>query len=223
MREIVFDVETTGLSPHEDRIVEIACVELNDLLPTGREFHAYVNPQRQVPKAAERIHGLTYDFLKRKPTFAKVAPRFLDFVGDAPLVAHNATFDFGFVNAELRRLDIPQLANAMVDTLALARELHPGKKHSLDALCNRYKVDNSKREKHGALIDTRILAAVYLEMRGGRQMGLDISVAETSETESFSFAAAQRPVPLPSLLTEAEMQAHRQAWSGLSGWARYLP
>lgn len=194
MREIVFDTETTGLDPSTgDRLVEIGCIELINRLPTGENFHAYVNPERPMPAAAEAIHGLSDRFLSDKPRFAEMADDLLDFLGDARLVAHNARFDFGFLNAELERCGRPIVDLArMVDSLAIARSLHPGAKHSLDALCSRYGIDRSHRIKHGALLDAELLAQLYIELTGGRQIGLtlvaglDVPRSETPETATLA-------------------------------------
>jgi DNA polymerase III subunit epsilon len=178
VREVVFDTETTGLSASNgDRLVEIGCVELVDRRETGRSFHAYINPERFMPPEAEAVHGLSDAFLADKPLFGEIVTDFLEFLGDdAPLVAHNASFDFGFVNAELARLGLEPLpAERMVDTVAMARRLHPGGKHSLDALCTRYGIDRSHRVKHGALLDAELLAHLYIEMTGGRQIGLELA------------------------------------------------
>ncbi|CAN5166958.1 DNA polymerase III subunit epsilon [soil metagenome] len=176
MREIVFDTETTGLDPlNGDRLVEIGCIELVNRVPTGRTHHAYFNPQRSMPMEAERVHGLSAKFLSDKPLFAHGVEQILEFLGDCPLVAHNARFDFGFLNAELRRCDLPEIGlHRMVDTVAIARTLHPGAKHSLDALCTRYGIDRSHRVKHGALLDAELLAQLYVELTGGRQIGLTL-------------------------------------------------
>lgn len=178
MREIVFDTETTGLSfSGGDRLVEIGCVELYNRVATGRVFHAYVHPERMMPAEAFAVHGLSDAFLKDKPLFAAVAEELIDFLGDCPLVAHNAGFDFGFLNGELGRCGRPQVArDRMVDTLTLARSKHPGAKHTLDALCNRYGIDLSARELHGALLDAQLLAQVYVELTGGRQITLGLAV-----------------------------------------------
>lgn len=178
MREVVFDTETTGLSASNgDRLVEIGCLELVNRCETGVVFHAYVNPERAMPPEAEAVHGLSDAFLADKPRFADIADDLLRFLGDdSPLVAHNAGFDFGFLNAELRRLGRPELApTRMIDTVAMARRLHPGGKHSLDALCTRYGIDRSHRIKHGALLDAELLAQLYIEMTGGRQIGLALA------------------------------------------------
>lgn len=178
MREIVFDTETTGLnSGGDDRLVEIGCIELVGRIETGRTFHAYVNPERSMPAEAQAVHGLSDAFLADKPRFADIAGDLIAFLGDdAMLVAHNAMFDFGFLNAELKRCSRPPIDLArMIDTVAMARKLHPGAKHSLDALCTRYGIDRSHRIKHGALLDAELLAQLYIEMTGGRQIGLGLA------------------------------------------------
>jgi DNA polymerase-3 subunit epsilon len=213
-REIVLDTETTGFEPHlGHRLVEIAALEIEDFLPTGRSFHAYIDPERDMPVEAERVHGLSSAFLKGKPRFsdAEVAPAFLDFVGDAPLVAHNAAFDRAFVNWELGLAGLPDLPEPRwIDTLALARRRFPGMQNSLDALCKRFRISLSEREKHGALIDARLLAAVYLELSGGRERGLELTVAAVSAEFTLQARSAYgaRPRPLPPLSTEAERAAH---------------
>ncbi|MBX9727926.1 MAG: DNA polymerase III subunit epsilon [Sphingopyxis sp.] len=181
MREIVFDTETTGLnSGGGDRLVEIGCIELVGRIETGRTFHAYVNPQRPMPPEAQAVHGLSDAFLADKPLFADIADDLLAFLGDdAMLVAHNAMFDFGFLNAELARCSRASIDLArMTDTVAMARKLHPGAKHSLDALCTRYGIDRSHRIRHGALLDAELLAQLYIEMTGGRQIGLGLSATQ---------------------------------------------
>jgi len=182
VREIVFDTETTGLSPAGgDRIVEIGCVEIFNRVETGRHFHAYFNPERAMPADAEAVHGLTAIFLSDKPCFVERADDLLEFLEDSPLVAHNASFDFGFLNFELERCGkSPVCTSRMVDTLTLARTRHPGAKHSLDALCMRFGIDRSHRVKHGALLDAQLLAQVYVELTGGRQIGLGL-VADTGQ------------------------------------------
>lgn len=191
MREIVFDTETTGLSfDAGHRLAEIGCVELVNRVETGRTFHAYLNPERPMPAEAQRIHGLSDAFLSDKPVFASVVHDFLAFIGDDPLVAHNASFDFGFLNGELTQAGlVPVAMDRMVDTLAIARVKHPGSKHSLDALCTRYGIDRSLRTFHGALLDAQLLAQVYVELTGGRQIDL---VLRTEEAESAAPAAAIR-------------------------------
>lgn len=182
MREIIFDTETTGLDPKTgDRMVEIGCIEMIGRVETGNTFHAFFNPERDMPPEAERVHGLSAAFLSTKPRFAETADELLAFLGDAPLVAHNAGFDFGFLNNELERIGrAPISLERMVDTVAIARKRHPGAKLSLDALCTRYGIDRSHRVKHGALLDAELLAQVYVELNGGRQIGLGLVDAGTS-------------------------------------------
>lgn len=228
-REIVLDTETTGLSPITgDRIVEIGCVELINHIPTGKHFHAYVNPERPVPDEAYRVHGLSDEFLRDKPLFSAIAADLLSFVGDAKLIIHNAEFDLGFLNAELERARLPRLANEVVDTVMLARQVHPGARVSLDALCKHYGIDNSRRTLHGALLDSQILAEVYLELIGGRQVALAL-VAETRValpgTAGGYPVARPRPVPLPPRLSEAERIAHLLLVKTLGAdalWSAYL-
>lgn len=174
MREIIFDTETTGLDPLKgDRLVEIGCIELINRVPTGRTFHAYYNPQRSMPAEAEAVHGLSERFLSDKPLFRDGCDDLLDFLEDSMLVAHNARFDFGFLNAELGMCSKAEIGlHRMIDTVAIARTKHPGAKHSLDALCTRYGIDRSHRIKHGALLDAELLAQLYVELTGGRQIGL---------------------------------------------------
>ena len=181
MREIIFDTETTGLDPNTgDRMVEIGCIEMVNRVATGRTFHEYFNPDRDMPMEAERVHGLSAGFLSDKPRFAEKVAGLLEFIGDSPLVAHNAQFDFGFLNFELGLCGQVAIGNdRMVDTLVLARRRHPGAKHSLDALCSRYGVDRSHRTLHGALLDAELLAQVYVELTGGRQIGLQLAVDNT--------------------------------------------
>jgi len=172
-REIVLDTETTGLNANGgDRIVEIGCVELFNHIPTGQNFHTYVNPQRDMPDGAFKVHGLSEEFLSDKPVFSDIKDRFLDFIGDTILIIHNAPFDIGFLNSELSNVQTAQLKNDVIDTVQLARKKHPGARVGLDALCKHYGIDNSKRAVHGALLDSEILAEVYLELIGGRQVGL---------------------------------------------------
>jgi DNA polymerase-3 subunit epsilon len=213
MREIVLDTETTGFEPEEgDRIVEIGAVELLNHVPTGRTYHQYINPQRSMPKEAFEVHGLGDDFLRDKPLFADIAEAFVDFIGDATLVIHNAAFDMKFLNAELGWAKQPLLPmDRALDTLAIARRRFPGSPASLDALCRRFGIDNSNRTLHGALLDSEILAEVYLELIGGRQpdfaLATDPSEHDKSETGS-TWRARPRPTPLSSRLTEAEAAAH---------------
>ena len=204
MREVVFDTETTGLSPIDGhRLVEIGCVELINKVETGRHFHAYFNPGRSMPSEAEAVHGLSAVFLSDKPSFAEVVRPLMMFIGESPLVAHNAIFDFGFLNWELEACRLPMLAlDRMVDTLAMARARHPGAKHSLDALCTRYGVDRSHRVKHGALVDAQLLSQVYVELSGGRQ--IDLTLATRNEVYlrnrnevPRSYVPVARPTPQP--------------------------
>ncbi|MFN4140628.1 DNA polymerase III subunit epsilon [Aestuariivirga sp.] len=212
MREIILDTETTGLDPATgDRIVEIGAVELINHLPTGRSFHVYINPERDMPKEAEAVHGLSATFLSDKPVFAAIAQEFLDFIADATLIIHNASFDIAFLNAELGFLRLPAIPpERVVDTLHIARQRHPGAANSLDALCRRYGIDNSKRTKHGALLDSELLAEVYLELIGGRQTALVLETSITKQTTRMVAAqiSLTRPQPLPSRLTPEERQAH---------------
>ena len=219
MREIVLDTETTGLDAADgDRIVEIGAVELENLLPTGRAYHCYINPERPVPKEAENIHGLGDAFLADKPVFATIAPAFLAFIGEAKLVIHNAAFDLAMLNAEFARLGQPALAmSRAVDTLAITRKRFPGAQASLDALCRRFGIDNSGREKHGALLDCELLAEVYLELMGGRQQGLGLDAASPAEPSATAgdrapagpgYRPPPRPRPLPPRITADETAAH---------------
>jgi len=193
MREIVFDTETTGLSPQNgDRLVEIGCLEMVNRVETGRTFHAYFNPGRPMPSEAEAVHGLTDRFLSDKPAFVEKVEELLEFIGDSPLVAHNASFDFGFINHELGTCGlVPVCGSRMVDTLAIARTKFPGAKHSLDALCARFGVDRSARVKHGALVDAQLLAQVYIELTGGRQIGLTLVAEEIGAGENEVLEAAE--------------------------------
>jgi len=214
MREIVLDTETTGFEPAEGhRIVEIGAVELFNHLPTGREYHQYINPERLMPKEAFEVHGLGDDFLRNQPRFADVAGAFLDFLGaEARLIIHNAAFDMKFLNAELSWAGLPPLgAERALDTLLIARRKFPGSPASLDALCRRFGIDAAGREKHGALLDSQILAEVYLELIGGRQpdFGLSVEVRSSRSHESApAWRPRPRPEPLPQRLTEAERAAH---------------
>lgn len=209
MREIVIDTETTGLDPHSGhRIVEIAAIELFHHVPTGQKFHCYVNPERDMPEEAYAVHGLTAEFLAGHPAFAAVADEFLAFVGDDQLVIHNAEFDLAFLNAEMARLGCPPLASPSVDTLSLARRRFPGAPASLDALCKRFSIDLSVRDKHGAEIDCSLLAEVYVELLGGRQPGLDFATAPIA-TAALAVAAS-RPArePRPHAASPEELMAH---------------
>ncbi len=227
MREIIFDTETTGLNPASgDRMVEIGCVEIFNRVETGRHFHAYFNPERDMPSEAEAVHGLTSIFLSSKLRFAEEAEALLEFIADSPLVAHNASFDFGFLNWELQNCGRPSVCmTRMVDTLHLARSRHPGAKHSLDALCVRFGIDRSHRVKHGALLDAQLLAQVYVELTGGRQIGLGL-VADTTEV---NVRGADRPVtireplaPRPHAAAAEEIERHRAFIARLVNplWAR---
>lgn len=229
MREIVLDTETTGFEPAEGhRIVEIGAIELLNHLPTGRTFHRYMNPDRSMPAEAFAVHGLGDDFLRDKPRFAEIAAAFLDFIGtESRLVIHNAAFDMKFLNAELGWLSLPQIAaDRAVDTVAMARRKFPGSPASLDALCRRFGIDNSVREKHGALLDSELLAEVYLELVGGRQPDLVLSgAAEVSRPgDTGPWRPLPRPAPLPSRLTETEKAAHAAFVTALGPtaiWARF--
>lgn len=194
MREIIFDTETTGLDPKTgDRMVEIGCIELINRVPTGQTFHAYFNPDRSMPAEAENVHGLSEAFLSDKPRFHELAEDLIAFLGDAPLVAHNAGFDFGFLNAELDICGREAVCRSrMVDTVALAKVRHPGAKLSLDALCTRYGIDRSHRTKHGALLDAELLAQVYVELTGGRQIGLQLGGVREEQVVTTSITIAVR-------------------------------
>ncbi len=215
MREIVLDTETTGFEPESgDRIVEIGAVELYNHMPTGCTFHKYINPQRAMPEEAFAVHGLGDDFLRDKPLFAEIAQEFLDFVQDARLVIHNAAFDMKFLNAELGWLKLPQLPwDQAIDTLAIARKKFPGSPASLDALCRRFQIDNSARTLHGALLDSEILAEVYLELIGGRQPDFVLATGPATKsgglTETSTWRPMPRPTPLAPRLTASEAAAHQ--------------
>ena len=233
MREVIFDTETTGLDPKTgDRIVEIGCVEMVGRVETGRTFHAYFNPDRDMPVEAERVHGLSAAFLAAKPRFAETADDLLDFLSDAPLVAHNAGFDFGFLNNELTLIGRAAISlERMVDTVAIARRKHPGAKLSLDALCTRYGIDRSHRVKHGALLDAELLAQVYVELTGGRQIGLglmgepsggavvvDIGSA-ASQSALWYKPATDKPrrEARPHSASPEELKRHQAFMAGISG------
>jgi len=227
MREIVLDTETTGLDPlRGDRLVEIGCVEMVNRMPTGQTYHVYLNPERDMPQEAFNVHGLSSEFLSDKPLFASVVEDFLAFIGEAPLVIHNAMFDIGFINAELDRVAraaIPR--DRLVDTLTLARRKHPGVSNRLDDLCSRYSIDNSRRTKHGALLDAELLAEVYIDLIGARQSQLIL----TETRQSFTAGPAdtprrQREVPLVPRVTEADIAAHAAFVATLGGtpyWNEY--
>ncbi len=226
MREIVFDTETTGLNPETgDRVIEIAAVELDDFKLTERQFHVYINPEREIPAGAIDVHGITNAFIADKPKFAEVVEDFLAFIGDAPLVAHNAEFDFRFLNAELKRLGKPPLNPArMVDTLAIARSRHPGAAASLDALCKRYGIDLSRRTKHGALIDSEILAELYVELKGGKQSSLSLQVVSAVRRRAARAAPTSVRKEEIRLVTEADLERHQayfeKAWKE-GFWAKH--
>ena len=228
VREIVFDTETTGLNPLTgDRIVEIGCVEMVNRVETGRHFHAYFNPERDMPFEAQEVHGLSNLFLSDKPRFAETVEELLAFIEDSPLVAHNAGFDFGFLNFELERCGRPAVGiSRMVDTLTLARSRHPGAKHSLDALCVRFGIERSHRVKHGALLDAQLLAQVYVELTGGRQIGLGL----VGDSGRVSIGQVVRPVTVreprparPHFALPEELERHRAFISKLVSplWARF--
>ena len=226
MREIVLDTETTGLDPFDGhRVVEIGCVELLNRIPTGASFQRYLNPERDMPEAAFKVHGLSADFLKDKPLFVDVVEEFMEFIGDSVLIAHNASFDYGFLCAELDRCQRAALPrDRVIDTIALARRKHSAGPYSLDALCARYGIDNSRRTKHGALLDAEILAEVYLELIGARQASLVLVEDMAISLGSARPAAAQRPILLPPRLTEEETLAHREFIATLgeeSVWRHY--
>lgn len=208
-REIILDTETTGLDPLTGhRIVEIGCIELFNHLPTGRHFHTYLNPERDMPREAFEIHGLSNEFLAQHPLFADIVEQFLTFIGDDPLIIHNADFDMRFLNAELRRLERDPLPiERATDTVRMARQKFPGAQVSLDALCKRFQIDNSLRTKHGALLDAELLAEVYLELRGGRQPGLGLKLEQTVDNTVIAVAREIR-VARPHAPTPEEEQAH---------------
>ncbi|MDA8230175.1 MAG: DNA polymerase III subunit epsilon [Magnetospirillum sp.] len=211
MREIVLDTETTGLDPLSGhRLVEIGCVELVNHLPTGEIFHKYLNPERDMPEEAFRIHGLSADFLAGHPVFAEVVADFLEFIGEAPLVIHNAEFDMRFLNAELARLGFPALSmTRAVDTVVIARKRFPGAQANLDALCRRFEIDNAHRTKHGALLDAELLAEVYLQLIGGRQPGLELAVGRTAAAQAAAVTTRQRREPRLHAPSPEELEAHR--------------
>jgi DNA polymerase-3 subunit epsilon len=213
MHAFVMDTETTGLDPKSgDRLVEIACIELSNYIPTGRVWHEYINPERDMPDAAFRVHGLSAQFLSTKPLFADLVESFLQFVEGGRLIFHNASFDMGFINTELGRIGRAIIApDRVFDTLALARRKHPAGPNSLDALCKRYNVDNSARTRHGALLDAELLAEVYLQLTGGNQAALDLSArrAGFGRANGAGEMVLSRPTPLPANIAEAEYADHR--------------
>ncbi len=229
MREIVLDTETTGLEPTQGhRLVELGCIELLNRIPTGATFHVYLNPERDMPAEAFAIHGLSAEFLSDKPRFAEVADEFLAFIGDAPLVIHNASFDHGFLCAELKRVERALIARErLVDTLLLARRKYPAGPNRLDDLCARYSIDNSRRTKHGALLDAEILAEVYVELIGARQAQLGLAEKVSGQAAGHGIAISrERPSPLKPRVTEAERAAHRKFVATLGEhalWRGYRP
>lgn len=219
MREIVLDTETTGLDPAAGhRVVELGCLELVNTVATGETFHAYFNPEMIMPTGAQDVHGLSDDFLADKPLFADCADDFLAFIGDAQLVIHNAQFDLGFLNSELERIGKPRLTNAYVDTVSMARRKFPGQRASLDALCERFGIDNSSRTKHGALLDSELLAEVYLELSGGRQRDLGLAPEMAATGLGGMSTATKRPVrpARPHAASAAELAAHAEFVAKLS-------
>jgi DNA polymerase-3 subunit epsilon len=230
LREIVLDTETTGLDARNgDRLIELGCLEIVNRIPTGAEFHRFIHPEgRDVHPEAFNIHGISTEFLKDKPVFAEIVDEFLAFIGEAPLVIHNASFDVGFINMELERIGRPLIARErMVDTLEIARRKHPAGPNSLDALCKRYGIDNSKRTKHGALMDSLLLTGVYVELLGERQTTLELSAKGYRPVVRSAVRAAAQPrsKPLPSRLTEEDLAAHRAFVKSLgekSIWSRLL-
>ena len=229
MREIILDTETTGLDPlRGDRLVEIGCVEIFNRMPTGQTYHVYINPERDMPQEAFNVHGLSSEFLADKPLFAHVVEEFLAFIGDAPLVIHNASFDVGFLNAELTRCARQPLARErLVDTLMLARRKHPGVSNRLDDLCSRYAIDNSRRTKHGALLDAELLAEVYIDLIGARQSQLILAsdIREHIARGAGEMPRRQRETPLVPRLTDQDRDAHRAFVATLGDkpiWVEYV-
>jgi DNA polymerase-3 subunit epsilon len=228
MREIVFDTETTGLDAIQgDRMVEIGCIELVNRFPTGKTFHCYFNPERDMPEQAQKIHGLTGEFLKDKPLFAEKAEELAAFLGDAQLIAHNAMFDLGFLNAELERAGRAAVSRErIIDTLLLARRKHPNTANRLDDLCLRYAIDNSRRVKHGALLDAELLAEVYVELTGARQAQLTLSqTAASVRATGEIIVVRERPMPLVQRLSDEDRAAHRKFVAGLGEgaiWRDYI-
>ena len=223
MREIIFDTETTGFDPlNGDRMVEIGCIEMVGRVMTGNVYHAYFNPERAMPSAAENVHGLSDKFLSDKPFFSQKADELIDFLGDCPLVAHNASFDFGFLNSELQKCGRQPISlTRMVDTVAMAKVRHPGAKLSLDALCTRYGIDRSHRVKHGALLDAELLAHLYIELTGGRQIGLGLANDDEASANEFNTSPLiqiSRPyrAPRPHSASEAELTRHRAFLAGIT-------
>ncbi|WP_119165212.1 DNA polymerase III subunit epsilon [Algihabitans albus] len=231
MREIVLDTETTGLDPLQGhRVIELAALELVNHMATGRSWREYIDPEREVEEDARRVHGIDNAFLEGKPKFAAVAEGFLEFLGDAAIVAHNAAFDLGFLKAELLRLGKPELPNPVIDTLAMARQRFPGSPNSLDALCRRFEIDNSSRSYHGALLDCELLAEVYLELKGGRQPGLSLADERAGSRQGGgptlvsldSAGTKPRREPRPHAATAEELEAHKAMLEGIKDplWGR---
>ena len=216
-RSVLFDTETTGLDPLTgDRVIEVAALELDRDLPTGRSFHRLIHPQRDIPEDATRIHGITLDMLRAAPRFEEIADDLLEFFGDGPLVAHNAPFDFGFLNAEFARAGRPNFERArMVDTLALAKKRFPGMPNSLDALCRRFNIDLSERTTHNALLDCKLLAEVYIELTGGRQRGLLLATETQASLPVATYASDPSRTPRPVVPSEDELAAHARFVAGL--------
>jgi DNA polymerase III subunit epsilon len=231
VREVILDTETTGLDPKKgDRLIEIGCIEIFNRIPTGREYHCFINPERDVPVEAQAVHGLSTDFLKDKPLFRKVARDFLQFIGDDQLVIHNAQFDIGFLNFELERAGLGSISfDRVVDTLAIARRKHPAGPNNLDALCKRYGIDNSKRTKHGALVDSLLLAEVYVELLGERQAALELQSNGEQSAQSARrgrLQAKPRPQALPPRISAAGLAEHRRYIEKLGAkavWLKYWP
>jgi DNA polymerase-3 subunit epsilon len=229
MREIVVDTETTGLDPAQGhRMIEVGCIELVNRIPSGNSFHRYINPERDIPPDAYKVHGLDADFLKDKPVFAAMADELLEFLGNDQIVAHNAGFDLAFLNAELERsARMPIARERIIDTLLLARRKHPGSSNRLDDLCARYRIDASRRVKHGALLDAELLAEVYVELTGTRQalLGLAEGIAGIADTRVTGLVAATRPTPLSSRLNDTDRAMHREFIASLGTgavWQDYL-
>lgn len=229
MREIVLDTETTGLDPKQGhKIVEIGCIELHNLVPTGRVFHQYINPMRDMPLEAFQVHGLSSDFLSTYPLFQDIAQAFLDFIQESPLVIHNARFDLRFLNFELQNLKLEHHLNnnEIIDTLMLARERFPGSPASLDALCRRFNIDNSGRLKHGALLDSELLAEVYLELCGGRQPGLNLMKNQDPGTQQEENIVLEPHPSRPYVVSDIERERHQALIKKLSSpavWDLYRP
>ncbi|WP_374545363.1 DNA polymerase III subunit epsilon [Rhodoblastus sp.] len=225
-REIILDTETTGLDPaNGDRIIEIAAVELINGSLTNNNYHQYINPERDIPDSAFRVHGISAEMVADKPKFVEIVEQFIGFIGDDVIVAHNAEFDLKFINSELQKIGrIPLSNDRVVDTLALARKKHPGSPNSLDALCTRYGVDRTRRVKHGALIDAEILAEVYVELTGGRQTSLSLQIRKEIRKVNWSGGLTERPRALASPFTAADAESHRQLVESLGAaalWRRY--